>query len=119
MLAQCALVITLGEQSVADAPNKRLARIKEKLMPWRFAMIHNRGKTASAAGALTRCRPLHFLYLSIDRTIPIDGDGEFKKFLKFDLEEIHVTVNLIKATQKDETMLKILDHIRRGMPTQD
>ena len=35
------LVTTLGMQSVADVPNKRLARIKEKIMCWKFNMIYN------------------------------------------------------------------------------
>ena len=89
-------------------------------------MIHNRGKTPSAAGAITRCRPLHMLYVSIDRTIPIDRDGEFREFLELDLEVVHVAVNLINnddefnmmswdvihtATQEDWTMLKLMDHI--------
>ena len=48
------LVITLGKQWVADVPNKQLARIKEKLMPWRFNMIYNPDKTQSAADAISR-----------------------------------------------------------------
>ena len=35
------LVNTLGKQSVAHVANKRLARIKEKTMCWRFEMIYN------------------------------------------------------------------------------
>ena len=97
-------------------------------------MIHNPGKTLSAADVITRRNPLHILYVSIDRKIPIDSDGEFREFLELDLEEVHVAVNLInnddevnmmswevihKATREDETMFMILDHIRQGMPTQD
>ena len=48
------LVTTLGGQSVANVPNKRLARIKEKLMPWTFAMIDNPGKTLIVADAILR-----------------------------------------------------------------
>ena len=90
------LVITLGKQWVADVPNKQLARIKEKLMPWRFNMIYNPDKTQSAADAISRCRSL--LYVSIDHTVPTDSDEEFREFLE---------INLI------ETMLKMMDHIRR------
>ena len=35
------LVTNIGKQSVADVPNKRLARIKEKIMCWKFNMIYN------------------------------------------------------------------------------
>ena len=45
------LVTTLGKQSVADVPYKRLARIKEKLMYWRFNMVYNPGKMQNAADA--------------------------------------------------------------------
>ena len=54
---------------------------------------------------------MHMLYVSIDRTVPIDSDEEFREFLELDImlwDVIH------KATQEDETMLKIMDHIMRG-----
>ena len=57
------LVTTIGKQSVADAPNKKLARIKEKTMSWRFNMIYNPGKLQSAADAILMCKPLHMLYI--------------------------------------------------------
>jgi hypothetical protein len=44
-------------------PNKRLARIKEKLLCWRFNMIYNPGKTQNAADAISRCEPLHMMYV--------------------------------------------------------
>ena len=58
------LVTTLGKQSVADVPNKRLARIKEKIMCWRFNMSYNPGKMQNAADAISRCKPLHMMYIS-------------------------------------------------------
>ena len=80
---------------MADVPNKRLPRIKEKLMPWRFAMVYNPGKIQNAADALLRCRPLHMLYVSIDQTGPTGSDEEFREFLELDLEDVHVAVNLV------------------------
>ena len=59
---------TIGKQSVADVPNRRLARIKEKTMCWRFEMLYNPGKLHSAADGLSRCRPLHMLYVAVDQT---------------------------------------------------
>ena len=58
------LVATLGKQWVADVPNKRSARIKEKLMPWRFNMVYNPGKNQNVADAISRCKPLHMMYVS-------------------------------------------------------
>ena len=45
---------TFGRQSVADVPNKRLAKIKEKIMSWKFNMIYNPGKMQNAADAISR-----------------------------------------------------------------
>ena len=58
------LVATLGKQSVPELPNKRLTRIKEKLMPCRFNMVYNPGKTQNTADAISRCKPLHMMYVS-------------------------------------------------------
>ena len=58
------LVTTLGKQSVADVPNKRLVRIKEKLNCWRFDVIYNPGRIQNAADAISRCKPLHMMYIS-------------------------------------------------------
>ena len=79
------LVATLGEQSVADVPNRRLAKIKEKMMCWRFEMIYNPGKLQCAADSLSRCRPLHMLYISVDQDC--HSDEELKEFLELDLED--------------------------------
>ena len=46
------LVATLGTQSVADVPNKRLARIKEKTMCWRFKIVYNPGHPCMATISL-------------------------------------------------------------------
>ena len=72
------LVATLGKQSVAVVPNRRLAKIKEKMMCRMFEMIYNPGKLQSAADALSRCRPLHMLYVSVDQERIADSDKELK-----------------------------------------
>ena len=62
-----------------------------------------------------------------------DNDEELREFLELDLEEVHVAINLVndeevnmmswdvihKATQEDGTKLKLMDHIRHGMPYSD
>ena len=48
------LVSVLGDQSLADVQNPRLARIKEKILWWQFTIIHTSGKLQLAADALSR-----------------------------------------------------------------
>ena len=43
-----------------------------------FEMIYNPGKLQSAADALSRCRPLHMLYVSVDQERIADSDKELK-----------------------------------------
>ena len=38
------LVAVLGDQSLADVQNPRLARIKEKTLWWQFNILHTPGK---------------------------------------------------------------------------
>ena len=48
------LVTVLGDQSLADVENPRLARIKERTLWWQFRIIHTPGKMQLAADALSR-----------------------------------------------------------------
>ena len=48
------LVQVLGDQSLADVENPRLARIKERTLWWQFTLIHTPGKLQLAADALSR-----------------------------------------------------------------
>ena len=43
------LVTVLGDQSLADVENPRLARIKERTLWWQFKIIHTPGKLQLAA----------------------------------------------------------------------
>ena len=94
-------------------------------------MIYNPSKLQSAADALSRCRLLHMLYVSVVQKGVADSDEEFREFLELDLEDVHVAINLVnsgeevnmmlwdvihKATQEEWTMWKLMDHIRCGMP---
>ena len=45
-------------------------------------MIYNPGKLQSAADTLSRCRPLHMLYVSLDQVKNADQDDELKEFLE-------------------------------------
>jgi hypothetical protein len=84
----------------------------------RFEMIYNPGKLQSAVDTISRRNPLHMLYMSVGHPMIADWD-------------VHVAINLVnsdkevnmmswdvihRATQEDRTMLKLMDHIQRGMP---
>ena len=95
-------------------PNKRLARIKEKLMPWRFNIVYNPGKTQNAADPISRCKPLHMMCVlagGILETIHaamnlVNGD---KEDTMMSWDQVH------RATQEDGVMVRLMDHIWRGM----
>jgi hypothetical protein len=48
------LVCVLGDQSLTDVENPRLARIKERKLWWQFTIVHTPGKLQLAADALSR-----------------------------------------------------------------
>jgi hypothetical protein len=52
-----------GNKNLADIDNKRLARLKEKTNWWKFNVVYNPGKTQNAADAISRCKPLHNMYM--------------------------------------------------------
>ena len=85
-------------------PNKRLARIKEKLMPWRFNMISNPGKTQNAADEISQCKPLHMMYVSAGQHHHDTRHGEVKELLEVDLEIVHAAMNLVNGN-KENTMM--------------
>ena len=94
-------------------------------------MIYNPGKLQSAMDTISRSIPLHMLYMSVVHPMIADGDDDLKELLEIDLEDVHVAINLVnsdkevnmmswdvvhRATQEERTMLKLMDHIQRGMP---
>ena len=48
------LVTVLGDQSMAEVENPRLARIKGKTLWWQFKILHTPRKKQLAADALSR-----------------------------------------------------------------
>ena len=94
-------------------------------------MIYNPGKLQSAVDTISRSNPLHMLYMSVGHPMIADGDDDLRELLEIDIEDVHVAINLVnsdkevdmmswdvvhRATQEDRTMLKLMDHIQRGMP---
>ena len=71
------LVTVLGDQSLVDVQNPRLARIKERTLWWQFKIIHTPGKQQLAADALSRRKstlPAALYKLTIDTTSVDDED---------------------------------------------
>ena len=52
------LVSIMGDQSLADIENPRLARIKERTLWWIFQVVHTPGKKQLAADAISRRKKL-------------------------------------------------------------
>ena len=66
------LVAVLGDQSLADVQNPRLARIKEKTLWWQFTILHTPGKLQLAADALSRRKGAAAYTVSVHA--PIDDE---------------------------------------------
>ena len=117
------LVGIFGDKNLVDIENKRLAKFKEKTMWWRFKIIYNPGKSQTAADALSRTKPLHPLYIAMDTTndeqeilelnltafhgIPVDKQED---------QELLSWARVYEATQKDKTLVRVIDEVERGMP---
>ena len=59
------LVGIFGDKNLADIDNPRLAKIKEKLMWWKFKVIHVPGKRQDAADAISRMKPAQLLNICV------------------------------------------------------
>ena len=71
------LVNVLGDQSLADVENPRLARIKEKTLWWQFKILHTPGKLQLAADAISRRKsklPAKLHRLSATEIELVEGD---------------------------------------------
>ena len=67
-------------------------------------MIYNPGKLQSAADAISRCRPLHMLYVLVDQMRVANSDEELREFLELDLEDVHVAINLVNSDKEVNMM---------------
>ena len=79
----------------------------------------------------SRCKPLHMMYVSAGQHHPNTMHGEVKELLEVDQEIVHAAINLVnsnkettvmswnkvhRATQEDGVLVRLMDHIQRGMP---
>ena len=119
---------------MADVTNKRLARIKGKTMCWKFNMLYNPGKMQNLADTISRCKPLHMMYISASQQQTASGSYDVKEILEVDPKVVHIAINSVssdtvvtmmswnrvnRATQEYGTLLRLMDHIQRRMPDSD
>ena len=125
------LVKILGDQSLADVQNPRLARIKERTMWWKFKIIHTPGKSQLAADAISRRNrlPTSLCYLSTG--YELDDEEEIFTDMEANIRSVGANVHtvmqtdrvnvitwdiLYEETQRDPVMIKLVDMIIRGFP---
>jgi hypothetical protein len=98
------LVCALGDQSLADVENPRLARIKEKTLWWQFTIVHTQGKLQLAADALSRRKtklPATIYMLGIHK--PDDEEEEVTNDLKRRFEHHFPEPDTSDLTEEETT----------------
>ena len=85
-------------------PNKRLARIKEKTMCWKFNMLYNPEKMQNATNAISWCKPLNMLYISASQTPIANENADFKELLQIYLDVVHNAINSVSSDTEDTMM---------------
>jgi hypothetical protein len=125
----------LCDRALDTIPNPRLVRIKERTLWWNFKIIHVPGKRQAAADAISRRRlpvALHTLTMADPDMYNMEQDmGTTVKArlceIKVDCGVIASVSNsqaltvitwdrLVKATQEDHVMVKLMEQILRGFP---
>jgi len=131
------LVAVLGDQSLADVQNPRLARIKEKTLWWQFTILHTPGKLQLAADALSRRKGATAYTVSVHE--PIDDEENVMEDIKHrfhplfpdSAEETMATANYVmngdqisvitwdklrEVAEEDSVMVKLMEIVMRGFP---
>ena len=127
-----ALVAVLGDQSMADVENPRLARIKEKTLWWQFKILHTPGKKQLAADALSRRNKLPAALFKLSVTVAGDDDDEdFLDDIQTRIDNMEAGVHavmrtdeinvitwnrLYEAVQEEPLMVKLMEVVLRGFP---
>lgn len=81
------LVGYFRDKSLADIENKNLAELKEKTMCGKFDVVNNPGKSQNAADGLSRCKPLHTLYITLT-----EEEGDEKDLMEVMLDTVGVAM---------------------------
>ena len=138
------LVSVLGDQSLADVQNPRLARIKEKTLWWNFTIIHTPGKLQLAADALSRRKGATIYKVSVHENANEDNEvvedmkirfeplvstlasssqersGEMMAAVNYIMHNDEISVvtwdKLKLAAEEDSAMVKLMEVVMRGFP---
>ena len=98
-----ALVTVLGDHTMADVKNHRLARIKEKTLWWHFKILHTVGKKQLAANALSRRSKLPAALYKLSVTVhngDNDEDEDFLDDMKARVDAIEAGAHAVMRTDK-------------------
>jgi hypothetical protein len=126
------LVNILGEQSLPDIENPRLARLKERTLWWRFKILHTPDKKQLAADAISRRNKLPAVMYKVSVMELADDEEEFawndivvllksvkskvKAVMKSDNIKVITSDNLYEATQEDTVIVLLVEMVYRGFP---
>ena len=122
------LVSIMGEQSLADIENPRLARIKERTLWWIFQVVHTPGKKQLAADAISRRKksPAALYSLSVVPSLGRDDDDlllqemnevfQVNTVLTSEKLEVISWDRVLEATVQDPVLVKLTEMIYRGFP---
>merc|ERR1712106_1185514 len=126
------LVSILGDRALDTIDNPRLLRIKEKTFWWNFNVVHVPGLRQLAADALSRRTSPTMIYsLRINPEVDvttIEPELQLDMVAKIiavtfagvpgdkDKLEVITWTRLAKATQEDNTMVRLTEAIHRGFP---
>jgi hypothetical protein len=95
-----ALVTVLGDQSMADVENPRLARIKEKTLWWQFKILNTPRNKQLAADALSRRSKLPAALYNLSVTENNDADEDFLADMKARIDDIEAGVHTVMRTDE-------------------
>lgn len=120
------LVSIMGDQSLADIENPRLARIKERTLWWRFNVVHTPGKKQLAADAISHRKKLPAALYGLS-VLPSQGndDGSFNELntvfhinavLSSEKVQVISWNRVLEATMQDPVLVKLSEMIYREFP---
>ena len=126
------LVTVLGDQSMANVDNPRLAKIKEKTLWWQFKILQTPGKTQLAADALSRRSKLPAPLYKLSVTDNNNDDGEdILADMKARIDDIEAGVHgvmrteeikvipwdrLYEAAKEEPLMVTLMEVVLQGFP---
>ena len=113
----------LGDQSLADVENPRLARIKERTLWWNFKILHTPGKKQLAADAISRRKTVPAALYSLSTCCLDDNDdvlsdieANIQILLQSDDIKVITWNKIQEVSKEDPTMSQLTEMLYRGFP---